>query len=154
MRSKASANFWRETRSISCDGFLRIADGIEQILPLHAEELLALRSFLKLLHGLRVHRTQRLDARAHFFIKALGVGDGFGVGNGFVAGGQFFNRAIQFLAAGLVEIFQLGLAADQIDFDLRAIGVGLLHHDAQQLQFVFGGGERFAHAGFFGGQLD
>ena len=40
------------------DRLLRIADGIQQILPLHAQELLALRGFLELLHGLGIDRTQ------------------------------------------------------------------------------------------------
>ena len=68
MRSKASANFWRDTRSISRDGLLGVADGIEQILPLGAQEILPLRGFLKFFHGLRVHRTQRLDACADFLV--------------------------------------------------------------------------------------
>ena len=53
----------------------------------------------------------------------LGFGDGVGVGDGRPTGGEFFHRAVQFLAAGFVEELQLGLFAHQFDFDLGALFV-------------------------------
>ena len=58
------------------DGLLGVANGIDQVLPLRAQEILALLRFLELLHGRRVHRSQRLDAVAHFGGRLLGFGDG------------------------------------------------------------------------------
>ena len=54
-------------------------------------------------------------------------GDGVGIRNRVVGRGQILHRAVQLLAAGLVEVLQLGLLAHQLDFDLRALLVALFH---------------------------
>ena len=47
------------------DGLLGVADGIEQVLPLRVQEVVALLRFLELFERLRIHRPQRFDlARA------------------------------------------------------------------------------------------
>ena len=102
------------------DGLLGIADGIQQILPLHAQEFLALRGFLEFFHAparspgpaprcaralLRIAARPRrwLRRREPFRRRAA----------------SSCHRAVQFLAAGLVQILQLGLAPHQVHFDLR-----------------------------------
>ncbi len=55
----------------------------------------------------------------------LGFGDGIGIRHRIVRRRQFLHRAVQFLAAGLVQEFQLGLLAHQFHFDLRALLAGL-----------------------------
>ena len=103
------------------DGLLGIADGIDQVLALRAQEVVALLGFLKLFHGRGVDRAQRFDAVADFVGRLFGLGDGVGIGDRRLGVGQFHDRAVELLAAGLVEEFQLGLLADQVHFDLRAL---------------------------------
>ena len=107
---------------------LGVADGIDQVLPLRAQEVVALLRFLELFHGRRVHRAQRLDAAAHFAGTACSASAmASASGDGSSARSQFLHRAVQFLAAGLVQELQLGLLAHQFHFDLRALLVRLLH---------------------------
>jgi hypothetical protein len=103
------------------NGLLGVADGIDQVLALRAQEIVALLRLLILLHGGGVHRAEPFDAVAHLVGRLLGFGDGVAIGDGIVGGGQFLHRAAQFLAAGFVEVLQLGLLAHQVDFDLRAL---------------------------------
>ena len=90
---------------------------------------------------------ESLDRFAHFVALLLGLGDRIGVGDRLVARRQLFDRAVQLLAAGLVEELQLGLFAHQLDFDLRPLLVPLLHQRAQHLQLLLAGAQRLAHPG-------
>ena len=95
MASKASANFWRETCVDFLDGLFGIADGIDQVLALRAQEIVALLGLLEFLHGGGVHRAERFDAVADFVGGLFGFGDGVGIGHGIVRRGQFLHRAVR-----------------------------------------------------------
>jgi len=51
---------------------LRIADGIEQILALRVQEVVALLRLLEFFQRLRIHRPQSLNPRPHFLVTLLG----------------------------------------------------------------------------------
>ena len=63
-------------------------------------------------------------------------------------------RDVQFLAAGLVEELQFGLAARQFDFDFGAARMAGFDAGAQLAQDFIGGGEGFAMAGFLLGHFE
>ena len=52
------------------DGLFGVADGIEQVLPLRAQEVVALLRFLELLERLRVHRAEGFDRLPHLVVAA------------------------------------------------------------------------------------
>ena len=93
------------------------------------------------------------DAVAHFVGGLLGFGDGVAIRHRVVRGRQFLHRAVQLLAAGLVEVLQLGLLAHQFDFDLRALL--LLSCTAARSPFSSSSPARsgLAHGGFLRGHL-
>ena len=153
MASKASENFWRRNQVDFLNRLLGVADGIDQVLALGAQEIVALLRLLILLHGGGVDRAQPFDTAAHLVGRLLGFGDGVAIRNGVVGGGEFLHRAAQFLAAGFVEVLQLGLLAHQVDLDLRALLLRFLHRRAQSLELFFIGAQGFAHAGILGGHL-
>ena len=103
------------------DGFLGVADGIEQVLALRVQKIVALLRFLEFFERLRIHRAQRFDARLDFLVFLLGFGESGLVEHDFFACRQFFERSVQFLAAGFVQVLQLGLLLHQLEFDLRAL---------------------------------
>ena len=117
------------------DGFLGIADGIEQVLALRVQELVALLRFVILFERLRIHRAQRFDAGADFLIALLGFFNVDGLGAfrfRLLRGRDLAGGGAQFLAAGFVEILQLGLFAHQFQFDVRALLLRGLRVDAQE----------------------
>ncbi len=119
------------------DGFLGIADGIEQVLSLRVQELVALLRLVILFERLRIHRAQRFDAGTDFLIALLGFFDVDRLSAfrfRLLRGCDLARRGAQFLAAGFVEIFQLGLLAHQFQLDVRALLLRGLGVDAQRLQ--------------------
>ena len=104
------------------DGLLGVADGIDQVLPLRAQEFLALLRFLIFLHGRRHSPAPRSSMRARTSLQrcsASAMASASGMGSSAVASSS--TGDVQFFAAGLVEELQLGLFAHQFDFDLRAL---------------------------------
>ena len=137
---KASENFF----SIHVDFLNRlfgIADGIEQVLALSAEEFLALAASWNSSMAVSIHRPQRLDASP-----VLHRRDSSASAMAFGVRGPFRHRlpvlsTAQFNSLRLVSsrILQLRLPPDQVHFDLRAVVVGLFHFQAKLLQVLFGG---------------
>ncbi len=117
------------------DRLLRIANGIEQILPLRVEEVVALLRFLEFLESLGIHRPQGLDARANFLVPLLRFRHaGLVQRNIFFpgqAGGDLRRRGVQLLAAGFVQILEVALFLDQLQLDLGAPLLRHLRFDAQ-----------------------
>ncbi len=72
------------------DRFLGVADGIEQVLPLRAQEIVALLALLEFLERLRIDRPQRFDARADLVVLPLGFASSASPsGSSFVGRHQF-----------------------------------------------------------------
>ncbi len=110
MAVNASWKRVRETTSISVNGLLRIADRIEQVLPLRGQEVLPLLRFLELLQRLRIDRSQALRScpRTSWYPRSTSFRSccGSGVAPTF----RSESRAIQFFPAGLFQELQLGFA--------------------------------------------
>src|ERR1019366_1152447 len=132
---------------------LGVADGIDQVLTLGAEEIVALLGLLILLHGGGVDGAETFDTVAHLVGRLLGIGHGVAIGDGVVGGGEVLHGAAQFLAAGFVEVLQLGLFAHQIDLDLGALLLHFVDRGAQSFKVFFVGAQGFAHGGIFGRHL-
>ena len=77
--------------------------------------------------------------RAQFLIAGFAFQQRFFFEHCLFAARQLVQRRVQFLAAGFVEIFELGLSFDQIEFDLRAPILRRLNFDAQGLEALFQG---------------
>ena len=110
---------------------------------------MALLALLKFFERLRVDGTKGFDARAELVVLPLGFGKSFAIGQLFLGGHQLFDGRVQFLAAGFVEIFQLGLFLHQVDFEFRALLVRGLDFGAQALQLLLGIGQHLAHLRLF-----
>ena len=82
------------------------------------------------------HCAEGLDAGPYIVRSLLGFGDGIGIGHRAVGGRQFLDWAVQLLAAGLVEVLQLGLLPHQVHLDFGALRMALLHAGAQQLEIL------------------
>ena len=108
---------------------------------------MALLRFQELFHGGLIHRSERVDAIANLIAGDLRFGDGVPIGHRIVGRSQLFHRTIQFLTAGLVEEFQLGLLAYQFDFRLRALLAALVDCGAQRLQLLFASPQLLPHGG-------
>ena len=58
MASKASENFCRDNLFDFLDRLLGVADGVDEVLTLRAQEVVALLRFLELFHGGLVYRAE------------------------------------------------------------------------------------------------
>ena len=133
------------------NGFLGVANGIEQVLTLAIEEIVTLLRFVVLFQCLWIHGTHGLDFGPDFLVEALGFGDTVVIQRGL---GQLIDGDIQFLAAGFIQEFELGLKLDQLHFDVRPMLAGFVHLHADRLEALLAGGQRCAHAsGFFGAMI-
>ena len=137
MASKASLKRLRDSTSISWMACFGVADGIEQVLPLGVQEVVALLRFLEFFERLRIHRAQRFDARLHFLILLLGFFQTRFIQNRLFARGKLFQGRVELLAAGFVQVFQLGLFLHQLQFDLRSVFLRGLDVNAQLLERFF-----------------
>ena len=132
---------------------LRIPDRIDQVLPLRAQEVVALLRLLILFHRRRIHRAQRFDAPAHLVRRLLGFRDRLRVRHRFVRRNQFLHRDAQLLAARLVQVLQFRLLAHQVDFHLRPLLLRLLRRRPQTLQIFLVDAQRLAHPRVLRGHL-
>src|ERR1017187_8880001 len=132
---------------------LRVAYGIDQVLPLRGQEIQALLRFLELLQRGGIYRSQRFDPLADLDRRPLGFFAGGGLGNRVVRRGQFLHRAVQIPSADLVQILQLGLLADQFDLNPRSPFEILLNPDTQEFQRFLALAQPFAHRRFPQGHL-
>src|SRR6185436_19250878 len=98
-------------------GLFRISNRVEQILALGVQEVVTLLRFLKFLESLRIYGTQRLDARPDLLRALLDLAYADFVERSFLDGGQLRGGNVQIPTAGLVQIPQVTLLADQLYFD-------------------------------------
>ena len=110
-----------------------VADGIEQVLPLRVQEVVALLGFLKFFERLRIHGAQRLDLRADFLIALLRLPPRrLRRARRLRADAHLGRGGVQLLAAGFIQVFQIGLFLDQLQLDLRALFLRGLRFHAQR----------------------
>jgi len=68
--------------------------------------------------------------RADLLVAGFDFGQTRGVELRLLAGGQLFGRNTQLLAAGFGDVLEGGLALHELDFDVRAAFLRLLHGGA------------------------
>ena len=116
------------------DRLLRIANGVQQILPLRIEEVVTLLRLLKLFERLRIHRAHRLNAAPYLLILLLGFQQLHLVRLNLHRGSELLNRSAQLLARRLLEELQLAALPHQLHFNLLTLLLRFSRRGSQTLQ--------------------
>ena len=137
------------------DGFLGVADRIEQVLALRVQELVALLRFVKFFERLRIHRTQRFDARADFLVALLGFFNVDGSAPSPRAPAprrSRLRRALSSLRLVSSRYFSSDCFRTSSSSMCERCSCAAWAVDTQRLERFIEGGQRFAAAGFLGSE--
>ncbi len=102
------------------DGLLRIGDGLQQVVPLAAEEFEPLLAFIVFLERHHVDRAHGLDAGLHLVVLRVRDAKFLARKQGREFRDQILRLRVQFLDAGLPQVFAFGIVAGALDLVFAA----------------------------------
>ena len=103
------------------DGLFGIADGIEEVLALRVEEVVALLGLFEFLKRIGIDRAKSFDLAADFGVLLFGFSELRFVEDGCFGGCEFSYGDAEFLLTGLFEMPDVALLADEFDFRLLTL---------------------------------